>query len=370
VTRVKRFIDTDVLTEAKNRIRHIYDLFDQVVVAFSGGKDSLAVLHLVKEVQEELGIKHVNVIFRDEELIPDAVLDFVDEYRQLDWIRMRWFAVPLASNKFILGKSYHYLQWDPEREWIRPKPDHAITLKDLGLPEHTVLSQYEMDEVTASVFKGRVAILNGIRAAESIVRWQASTVKLNENYINSTKTKKASLVKPIFDWQENDIFRYFYDRGIRYCPHYDAQMWAGQGLRVSTPVHAENAKQIGKLRETSPQFYDQVMALFPEMLVQERYWGELDIKGQRAQYAQDLDGVQRWIEENIDDPHQLELALSRLAGVRTATKVDPEGYPVEFVLQQFITGAYKRRITAFPKSKRTKSMQEAMDRARDAAADA
>jgi predicted phosphoadenosine phosphosulfate sulfurtransferase len=367
MTRVKRFIDTNVLEEAKNRIRHIYDLFDQVVVAFSGGKDSLAVLHLVKEVSDELGIGHVNVIFRDEELIPDAVLDFVDEYRQLDWVRMRWFAVPLASNKFILGKTYHYLQWDPAREWIRPKPEHAITLADLGLPESTVLSQYDMDEVTASVFKGRVAILNGIRAAESIVRWQASTVKLNENYINATKTKKASLAKPIFDWQENDIFRYFYDRGIRYCPHYDAQLWAGQALRVSTPVHAENAKQIGKLRETSPVFYDQVMDLFPEMLVQERYWSELDVKGQRRQYTQDgFDGVQRWIDDTLTDPKQHELATTRLADVRQRAKVDPYGYPVEFVLREFIGGAYKRRLTAYPASKRTKAMKDEIDRMRAA----
>jgi hypothetical protein len=39
---VRVYIDTDVLTEAKKRIHHIFDLFDTVVVMFSGGKDSLA----------------------------------------------------------------------------------------------------------------------------------------------------------------------------------------------------------------------------------------------------------------------------------------------------------------------------------------
>ena len=97
--RVKKFIDVDVLTEAKKRLHHIYDLHDSVAVCFSGGKDSLATLHLTHEVAQERFGKDavVDVIFRDEELIPDSVVDFVNEYRQKPWVRLRWYAVPLAS---------------------------------------------------------------------------------------------------------------------------------------------------------------------------------------------------------------------------------------------------------------------------------
>ena len=66
----------------RERFDEILERFDDQYVSFSGGKDSLACLHLFKEAwdraQREGPIK---VLFYDEELIPDAVVNFVDEYR-------------------------------------------------------------------------------------------------------------------------------------------------------------------------------------------------------------------------------------------------------------------------------------------------
>jgi len=191
----KIYIDEDVYVMAKKRIRHVINTFDTVLVAFSGGKDSLCTLELVDEVYKEMGItEKVKVFFRDEELIPDDVIDFVKEQAECGRWDFRYYAIPLQSSKFILGNTYDYVQWDKDRRWLRQPPEYAITLPE---GEYRVFSQYDADEYICQNEKGRVAIITGIRADESLTRLQSCCVKRNENYINATQSKRIKLVANI-----------------------------------------------------------------------------------------------------------------------------------------------------------------------------
>ena len=343
MSRAKKYIDIDVLTAAKQRIYHLIDAFDTLAVMFSGGKDSLVVLHLVKEVYEERGItKPVNVVFRDEELIPMDVINFVDKYRQEPWIKMVWFAVPLQSTKYVLGVCYNYIQWDKNRKWVRQMPVWATTTE---ATDKRIFDQYSMDNYAAEYYKGKVAFLTGIRSSESIMRFRASVNKLNENYINAVEsTDKVKLCKPIYDWEENDVFRYFYDRNIEYCKLYDHQMWAGQALRVSTPLHAESSKRFSKIKMSAPEMYANLIEIFPEMLAHERYYSELDRDGVKKRYGQSYEGVRAWIEENIDEEGQHKKAIQRYNSVMHRALRFPNAYPPKHLLNAFMSGAYKREI--------------------------
>lgn len=341
------WLPVDVLTAAKQRIKLILNLHDTVAVCFSGGKDSLAALHLVKEVYDESGIvKPINVIFRDEELIPDVVVDFMESYHTLPWIKLWWFAIPLKSTKYILGKTHDMVQWDPHRPHVRPKPSWAI------VDDGVVLDQYTADAYIANHcgFRGKVCFITGIRAQESLVRFRAIVNVKGNPVVAATSEKRISMGRLIYDWSENDIFRYFYDRKISYCPIYDWQTFNGENLRVATPLFVESAKRLWTLKTRDPEFYDRLLRIFPEVGVQAMYYRDMDRHSLFAKYEEDgYEGVLQYIRENITDPVQRRLAIKRYDMVMLMAEKAPHAYSPHHILKAFVSGAFKREI--FPMTK-------------------
>lgn len=345
------YIDTDVLTEAKKRINHIIDTFDKLFVCFSGGKDSLVVLNLLEEVYKERGItEKIRVIFRDEELIPDDVIEFVQWHARQPKYEFYYYAVPLYSEKFILGQTFSYVQWEEGRTWIRPKPDFAI--KESG---GQVFDQHSMDDFCTKGHKGKIALLNGIRTDESLIRFRSVVNKKNECFISASDKPSVKLCKPIYDWSEMDVFKYLHDRNIKYCAIYDQQMWNGQALRVATPLHAESAKRFDKLRTLYPVFYQQLVEMFPEMLAQEKYWGEYDRFAIIKSYKHGWDGIIQYIRERIPDTEMRRLAMKRVIqskSIRENKLARGEGlenfggYPILYVFKCIVAGQFERVIQA------------------------
>jgi predicted phosphoadenosine phosphosulfate sulfurtransferase len=345
----RRYIDQNVYDAALERINYVLDTFDSIWVSFSGGKDSLAVLKLVEEVYDQRGItRPINVIFRDEEVIQDDVIDYVNTFRTNPRYNFKYYAVQQHSIKFVLGQVGTYIQWDPSRPWIRPKPDYAITD-----PLDRVHSQNSMDSFLFQGVKGKIAFLMGIRADESLVRLQSVTNKRYDNYITSSDgNPNVKVVKPIYDWTEKDIFRYFFEKGIDYCHTYDTQMLAGHSLRVATPLVAESAKRFGNIRIMYPKFYEQIISIWPEMLLQERYYKDLDRDAIFYKYPPTWDGIMQYIDENIPDAGQ----RKKFKGYVTACRKIREkkikegssnlgGYPILHVFKAVVSGT-KQMIQA------------------------
>lgn len=370
----RQYTGRDVFEAAKARMRQAYEEHDAVCVSFSGGKDSLAMLHLAREVAIGEGYAdRVNALFYDEELIHRTVIDFVEQFRHLDWLDLDWWALPLASHRYRLGILIDYVQWDPARDpakggvgWARERPPWAKGVDDLAdviyayqrtrrLPQtlDVVFSQNDSADIAAEQHRGRYCHLVGIRCDEALLRY----VKIKNRYRHErdawlTPSRPGSRVivgNPIYDWHENDVFRYLaecwdagHTPGTPYAPIYDGQLWAGHRYRVATPVVTEGARHLGVLQATDPELYGAVMRIWPDMAVQHRYHGEWAGSGppDPALYeGADWNDVQRWVDENLDGKWHRDATRMVNWGRR-----NPGNWSPPYLLRSFLsdTPSYRR----------------------------
>lgn len=296
-----RYLDKDVLVMAKERINYLLDQFDQVWVAFSGGKDSLVVVKLMEEAYQERGMKgKVNILFRDEELVQDAVIDFVKGFAESGRYNFRFLCVPMKVGKFIMGKHMPFTAWDPNRKWHRQPPPYA----ERALPTDEVADENSMDAAVFHGYKGKIAVLTGVRADESLKRYMGCTATVEDNYITRSTARHVWVCKPIYDWSETDVFKYFYERGIEYCPAYDSQMWAGTQLRVASTLHERAMPQLFAMKAMYPEYYQAMVDLIPEVETHFRYYNDLDLTAIYQSYPHTWEGIRQYIRERLGEEVQ------------------------------------------------------------------
>jgi predicted phosphoadenosine phosphosulfate sulfurtransferase len=334
---VQKYIEKDVLTAARERMLHIYDTFDNVSVSFSGGKDSLVCLWLAKEAAEKRGKLPVVAHFYDQELIPESVVNFLMEVRAYSWVDLKWYCLPLPSSKYILGRVFPYVQWDPNREHFRQMPEFAVQ----GEPG-VVYDKVEYDNFLADQVRGSFACVLGIRAQESLMRLRSSLNKINENYINASGASSMKKCKPIYDWSEADVLKYFMDFNIPFCSIYEAQSIAGRPLRVASPFQAEAAKTLNYERKYDGDYFNRLMETFPEMQVQWRYNRDIDLDAKAEKYPQSFEGIAQFIDDEISGDEQKSKAYRMLASCKKLNQSKPDAYPIEHVFRHFLRGGFRK----------------------------
>jgi predicted phosphoadenosine phosphosulfate sulfurtransferase len=220
--RKKEYIKESVYEESLNRIRYIYDSFDKVVVSFSGGKDSTAVLNMTLQIAKEKNRLPLEVVFFDEEAIHPPTIEYVQRVADNPDINLNWYCLQVKHRNACSNEEPFWYCWDSEAKdkWVRDLPPSAITdhknfKKGMSFQE---FSPYLYDRKD-----GKIAMLTGIRTQESLRRYQVIARKKNEAYINSKSEAGQNQYRcfPIYDWSSEDVWLAVHKYGWDYNRTYD-----------------------------------------------------------------------------------------------------------------------------------------------------
>lgn len=248
----------NVYEAAQERLKLIFEQFDNVYVSFSGGKDSGVLLNLTVEYARSIG-RRIGVFHIDYEAQYQMTTDYVDAElkRNPDVIDVYRICLPIAANCATSMTRPYWIPWDKDVEslWVRERPSHdgAITEENCEFPWFVKgMYDYELQErFTAWIHERkkakRTACLVGIRTQESQHRWNAvhggkrrDDSKFNDIHWTTKVCRNGYNCYPIFDWTVEDVWTANAKFEWPYNKLYDVFQMAGVAIgnqRVASPFH-------------------------------------------------------------------------------------------------------------------------------------
>lgn len=248
----------NVYESALWRIENLYNEFDEVAIAFSGGKDSTVVLNLALEVAEKLNKLPVPVIFIDQEGEWKMTEDYMRIVMYDKRVNPMWFQIPFDLSNETSQEDSWLQCWDPDEKenWIREQDPISIKENVYGTRAFYNL----FTKITDHHFKGSLAMLGGLRTEESPMRQVACTQQATYKWITYGKKLNEKMnhytFYPIYDWSYIDVWKYIHDKDLEYNKLYDYQYqhgWPIRNMRVSSLTHGSALVNLQKVQEIEPE---------------------------------------------------------------------------------------------------------------------
>lgn len=271
---IKIYRDANVLDAARERIEIVFDNFERIYLAFSGGKDSSVMMHLVMDEAIKRNRK-VGVMFIDFEAQYTETIAHVKEMFDLykDNIDYHWICMPMMLRNAVTNYEPQWTCWDEDKKdiWIRQKPEQYKDHNDypFALPK----MEFEEFIVAFGEWYGqgqKAAGFIGIRAQESLHRycavatWEKRDLTFNGHRWTTKIIADTYNVYPIYDWLTDDIWKYH--AAFPHKPHnkiYDKMQMAGVPLsqqRLCQPFGDDQRRGLWLYHILEPQTWFKLVA--------------------------------------------------------------------------------------------------------------
>lgn len=245
----------NVYEAAKQRIEYLFNEFENVLVSFSGGKDSGVMLEMAYDYAKENNMLHkLSMVHMDYEAQYQMTTDYVEEtFKRMSNIGRYWLCLPIYAQCACRMDAAYWIPWEKSKKdiWCREMPKYDYVVNEDNMDFEIKKSDFEIPRDFYRSFiekKGRTVSLVGIRMQESYARQKVirsmegtiSKYKGNNYIVDNVANDNLFTAYPLYNWKTEDIWIY----NAKFCkPYnrlYDLFYRAGQSIdsmRVASPFN-------------------------------------------------------------------------------------------------------------------------------------
>lgn len=249
----------NVLEAVNKRISFLFDNYDNIQVAFSGGKDSTVLFHLVNEEAKKRNRKFI-LYFQDQEAEYQGTIDLVEWAMSQPNVIPQWYQVPIFMTNAASHQQLFLWAWGEGENWVREKNPLGIHKLDKKYPKRFYKFNLWVAQQNRKNFDGSFVSIIGLRAEESPDRRFVMFGEDSEMFWLRRKTEPYKAY-PIIDWSYTDVWKYLVENNLKYNKVYDKMYMLGGNLRsfrVSNLVHEKAFRCLTDLQELEPETYDKL----------------------------------------------------------------------------------------------------------------
>ena len=266
---MKKYKDNINVYEATTeRLDYIFKEFENIYVAFSGGKDSGLLLNLcIKYIKDHNSNKKIGLFHVDYECQYQKTTEFVERMKNKykNYLDIYHICLPIKTQNSISMNKGYWRPWNPDEKnmWVRELPKNSINFYNnkFGKYYDESMDDYQFNLSFAEWYskqkKGKTICLLGIRCDESLDRYTRirNTFRKyqNQNYLYELKSG-CYIGYPIYDWTAKDIWiangKFDFDYNHIYDLFYQAGLSINE-MRVASPFNdcAGNGLKLYKIIE-------------------------------------------------------------------------------------------------------------------------